>query len=111
MGSPFPKCTDPALGRPAASKRRCRDDSDAYDRVLLERDQRRPHRDSPRVVACPVDRVDDPATCACADRAFLLTEHRVVGPCLGEHASELRLDEAVGLGYGRQVGLGLDREA
>ena len=72
--------TGPALGPPAASKRRRRDDADSHDRVLLERDQRRPHRDPARVVARPVDRVDDPATRARADRALLLTEDRVVGP-------------------------------
>ena len=105
------ECTRPALGPPTASKRRSGDDADSHDRVLLEGDQRRPHRDPPRVVARPVDRVDDPATRAGADRASLLTEDGVVRPFLREHLPNLRLDEAIGLGHGRQVGLGIDREA
>ncbi len=50
-----------ALRRPpAAAQRRRRDDTGDDPLALLERDQRRPHRDPAHVVLGPVDRVDDP---------------------------------------------------
>ena len=47
---------------PAAVKRRRRDDADGRgSSVVLESDQRRPHRDAADVALGPVDRIDDPA--------------------------------------------------
>ena len=72
---------------------------DTTTRVLLERDQRRPHRDPPRVVARPVDRVDDPAARAVRrSRPLPRRAPRRRAVLVGEHPSELRLDGAVGLG-------------
>ena len=96
------------LGVPAAMERRRRDDTEQDLPVLLQRDQGRPHRDPPRVVARAVDRVDDPASAAACRGAELLPEQPVVGTLFREPLSDRRLDGTVGLGHGRQVGLRLD---
>ena len=55
--------------------------------VLLERNERRPHRHPARVVSRAVDGVDDPAPGARPARALLLTENRVVRAARGRGAA------------------------
>jgi hypothetical protein len=99
-----------AHGPPAPPECRSGDDSEPQRAPLLERDQRRPDRNPAGVVACAVDRVDDPAPLAGAARPELLAEDAVGGPRRGEARAQVPLDGAVGLGDGRQVGLRLDGE-
>ena len=98
------------LGPPAPVEGRRGDDAERDPSVLLERDQRRPHRDPARVVARPVDRVDDPAAPPRARRTLLLAQDRVPPPLDAQHRPHLVLDRPVGLRDRRPVGLRLDQE-
>ena len=73
------------LGRPPAAAERGRRDAAGDDLAgLLERDERRPHRDAADEVGRAVDRIDDPAALVRSggplDLALLLAEHDVAGP-------------------------------
>ena len=105
------ECPRSSLRPPPAPERRRRDDAEADDPRLLERDERRPDRDPARIVPSPVDGVEDPAARAPGRRAVLFPEDRVSRALGREQPSQLGLHRAIGLGDGREVGLRLDREA
>ena len=92
---------------PGVAEGRRRADADAHLAVLLEREQRRPDRDAADVVLGPVDRVDDPTPVRGPLGAELLAQQRIPGAGGDQPVPDELLGRRVGLGDGRQVGLGL----
>ncbi len=95
-------------GPPAPAEGRGGHHADHDLRAVHQPDERRPHRYAADVVLGAVDRVDDPAPWPAAPPARLLAEHRVPGPRPAQHVAQRLFGGPVGVGYRRQVGLGLD---
>ena len=81
MGAPFANAPPPRTAHQVRPSAGAEHDPDAHLAVLLEREQRRPHRDAAHVVLGAVDRVDDPAPARQRPSTpELLAQDRVAGP-------------------------------
>jgi len=108
-GGQAPACpgAGPGRGPPAAAERGCRDHAEDGPSLVEQRDERRPHRDAADVVLGAVDGVDDPLPRAVAAGAELLPDDGVARPGAPQLGAHEVLGVAVGVGDGRQVGLGV----
>jgi hypothetical protein len=100
--------THTAFGPPATPERRRRHDADTRNAVLLERDQGRPDGDAAGVVACAVDRIENPAPASTAAHPELLAEHAVAGTLHREPCADRLLDGSVGLRHRGAIRFRLD---
>ena len=90
------------------AQRRRGDHRDHGLTAALERDQRRPDRDSTRVLLRPIDRVEPPADVPLLDAVLLAGDG--VTALTGDARAQRLLDGAISLGHRRQVSLCLHGE-